>query len=128
MGFETSSSYEAGDNSSYVEGQFEVPERIGGPLKPNDLLTTKIGMEEATPILDQLKVRSNMSLFMAEARLNAEATIPAEYRLEIMDPNEPEKPASEDYVQNVFRALKNARVPVQKSARAESEGTESETS
>jgi hypothetical protein len=123
MGFETISPYEAEDNSAYRQGNFEAPERLGGPLKQNHFLTTKIGMEEATPILDRLKVRHKLSLYMAEASLNTEAVVPAEYRLEIMDPVKPDKPASEEYVQYVFNALKEAGVPVQKAARNENDET-----
>jgi len=117
--------YEAEDNSLPEQGHIEIPERIGGPLKPNHLVTSKMGIEEAMPILDRLKVQRKISLYMAEVRLNEDAVAPAEYRLEIMDPNDSEKPASEEYVREVFDALQEARVPVQKAARGEDDETES---
>jgi|HubBroStandDraft_6_1064221.scaffolds.fasta_scaffold00588_12 hypothetical protein len=112
MSSETFRPQQAGDAPS-GHGTFEAPERIGGPLKPNHLVTTKIGIEEATPILHRLRVRCKTSLFMAETILNESAMVPAEYRLEIMDPIDPAKPACKQYTSIIFNALKEAGVPAQ---------------
>jgi hypothetical protein len=80
-------------------------------------------MSEATPILDRLHVVRQISLLSAEASLNSEAVVPAEYRIEIMDAKDPTLPAPAEYVQYVFHELKEARVPVQKPSRAENEGS-----
>jgi len=126
MRFETIPANESEDNLTYERGSVEVPERVGGPLKRNQLLTSELGAKEAVPILDRLKVLYKINLFTVERPLNAKAAAPAEYRIQIMDPNEPNTPASEDYVQYVFNTLKGARVPVEKGTGDEGGNTGSE--
>lgn len=103
-----------GGNS--VERQPTFGECIGGPLKPNDFLTTKPGIDESKPILENLGVPYKVSLFAPEIPLNELASAPSEYRIEVMDPNEREKPAPESYVRLVFEALKKAEIPISRGA------------
>lgn len=118
MDFETIQSYDhpEGRDTQGTEHQSGFDERIGGPLKPNEFVATKLGLDEAKPILEQLKVHYKTTLYLPETPLNQVASSPAEYRLEIMDPNDPNKPALEPYVQSVFETLKQARVPVTRAA------------
>jgi hypothetical protein len=97
-----------------VEHRIAFRERLGGPLRPNHLLSTELGIDEAKPILEQLRVVHKISLYTPEVPLGREAAAPAEYRIEIMDSVAPNSPASEEYVQHVFSALREARVPVQR--------------
>src|ERR1700675_1839902 len=105
-----------GRESPSAERQATFDERIGGPLKPNDLLTT--ATNEAKPILEQLGVHYKTSLCTPEKSLGGTAFVPAEYRIEVMDPNAPHQPAPEPYVQFVFDTLRKARVPISKASPA----------
>jgi|SRR5580704_1898575 hypothetical protein len=95
-------------------------ERLGGPLKPNHFLTTRLAVDRVKPILEHLKVHNKISLYTPEISLgmtpSGESFAPAEYRIEIMDPNAPEKPAAPSYVQFVFDALRKAELPISKAA------------
>jgi hypothetical protein len=105
-----------GHGGNSVERQPSFDERIGGPLKPNDFLTTKSGIDESRPILENLGVPYKVSLFSPEIPLNELASAPSEYRIEVMDPNEREKPAPESYVRFAFGALREAGVPISRGA------------
>lgn len=87
-------------------------ERLGGPLKANDLLTTKLGIDEAMPVLRRLDVPHKISLYSSEVRVSEEGNAPAEYRIEIMDPGRPDIAAQDEYVRNVLHALRAANVPI----------------
>lgn len=124
MSFESPHPDEAKDINVARSAQYvESPEFMGGPLRPNHLLTSKLGAEEASLVLDRLNVRRKVSESVAEITLNANAVAPAEYRIEIMNPNDPDKAASEEYVQSVFIALRKAQVPVRRVASDNSKQT-----
>jgi hypothetical protein len=116
MNFETSPSNEAEDIPGFNRERLGIPdEPIGGPLKPNHLITTRIGVKEAGLILDQLKVVHKVSLLVPEVPLgNRGAVAPPEYRIEIMNATDRSQPASEEYVRFVYEAIKEARVPIQR--------------
>jgi hypothetical protein len=101
-----------------AEREVRFDRRFGGPLKPNDLLTSKLGIDESKPILERLKVSYKISLLTPEIPLGGGAFAPAEYRIEVMHPNAPEKPAPEPYVRFLFDTLREARVPVSRAANA----------
>jgi hypothetical protein len=119
MGFETFPSNEPTGHGyfdpEHLERSYEL---LGGPFKPNDLVTTKLGLTEARPILDQLSVICKITLSTREVPLLSDvsptAFAPAEYRITIMDPIHPDQPGSEQYVQSIVSALKEARVPVER--------------
>jgi hypothetical protein len=93
-----------------------VPERIGGPLKANELLTSALGVKEAKTVLDDLEVQYLISLYTPEIPLGEIAEAPAEYRIQIMDCNHAQLPASEAYVRDVVDNLRRAHVPVQEAS------------
>ena len=100
-------------------------EQFGGPLKPNDFRTSRPGIDEVKPILERLNVHHKISLLTTERPLGDGPAVPAEYRseyrIEIMDPNAPEMPAPESYVQFVFDTLKESGIPISRAAPQESE-------
>ena len=98
-----------------IERRRIPPERIGGPLRPNHLMTTDV--RGAEPLLEQLHVDYKVSIMTEEMPLGTHrAFAPAEYRIEIMDPAHRSEPAPEQYVRFVYSALKDARVPVTRGA------------
>jgi len=122
MGFETSGAYEStGESIHNAEHDVAFRERFGGPLESNHFLTTKLGLDEAKPILERLKIPYRTSLYAPEMPIGEEAVAPAEYRIEVMDGHAPNQAASEDNIQVVFNALKQGGVPVQRSASHRSE-------
>jgi hypothetical protein len=122
MSFEATPNYEPEADIHRREREMVFYEFRGGPLKPHDLLTTKLGIDEATPVLHRLKVPHKISLYSPEVPLSEEAVSPAEYRISIFDPNTPDQPARQEYVEAIFAALREAGVPVQKTAPGETEG------
>jgi hypothetical protein len=99
-----------------AERAFVSRERLGGPFKPHELLTTRLGVDESKPILKQIGVHHRISLYAPEVPLDTEAQAPAEFRIEIMDPEKPDVPAQVNYVEFVFHELRKAQVPIQRAA------------
>ena len=76
----------------------------GGPFKLNDLLTERLGLEEALPYLDVLKVPYKHSRYTPGP--------PEGFRIEILDPENNENPAPEDYVRYVYEYLRERHVSI----------------
>ncbi len=103
------------DSCERIEEQKVPHEIIGGPLQHNHLITTRVGIREADPLLEQLQVVYKVSLLTPEMPLGTQGAVaPAEYRIEIMDPANRTEPASEEYVRFVYSILKNGMVPVER--------------
>lgn len=94
------------------EAIFKV--EIGGPLKPNHLLTTSA--REAKLVLDRRCISYRISLCSPERSLGGTSFVPAEYRIEVMDPVDPSKPAAAPYVLFVCQTLREEKVPILKVA------------
>src|SRR5580700_743703 len=107
MNFERIPSDAESSDAHPFERSLTFDEWIGGPLKPNDLLTTSVG--ESERLLKQLEVHYELSLCVPEKPLGGTTFVPAEYRIEVMDPSAPDKPAPETYVRFVFDTLREAK-------------------
>jgi len=86
----------------------------GESLKENDLIVSDDGIEPAKKILEeneiQYKDREHTKRQVLDAK--TDTAIPGEFVLTIFDPEHPDRPASFDFVKQVFKLIKDSDIAV----------------
>lgn len=86
----------------------------GEKLKENDLLVSDSGIEHAKKILQENEIQHKDRERTKRLVIDAETdtAVPGEFVLTIFDPEHPDRPASFDFVKEVFKLIKDSEIAV----------------
>jgi len=86
----------------------------GESLKENDLIVSENGIKPAIKILKENKIQYKDREYTKRQVLDAktDTAIPGEFILTIFDPEHTDRPASFDFVKQVFKLIKDSKIAV----------------